>query len=228
MMGPVVGLAYGTSICDWKLVRQSLRNECISLLICIIVGVAVGGITGNISWIVEEWPTSEMASRCRVGNLVISLPVAFVSGLGVAVSLFDDQMSSLVGVAISASLLPPAVNAGIIWVGHVFAHKGNFATVTEYALVSLGLTVSNIFLIWISSMLMFRIKEVLPIKKRVFWSDLGIARKLYQKRALVQLYEVHADGSRKLVARTKDPMTVEECAATIIESDEEIEVDIEG
>lgn len=219
IMGPVVGLAYGTTICDWKLVKRSLRNECISLLICIVVGVAVGGITGNIYWIVDDWPTYEMTSRCDLGNLIISLPVAFVSGLGVAVSLFDDQMSSLVGVAISASLLPPAVNSGIIWIGHVFVGTEDFASVTAYGMVSLGLTVSNIILIWISSMLMFRIKEVLPIEKSIFWSDLGIARKLYQKKALIQLFKVDYNG---------DPMAEDECTATVIASDEEIEIDIEG
>jgi len=227
LMGPVVGLAYGTSICDWKLVRRSLRNECISLCFCIVIGVVIGGITGNISWIEDDWPTNEMKSRCLMGNVIISLPVAFVSGLGVAVSLFDDQMSSLVGVAISASLLPPAVNSGVILVGRAFTREGNAATVLQYSLTSLSLTISNIILIWISSMLLFRIKEVLPIQKAIFWSDLGIARKLYQKKALIQLFKVNTSGTLTLVTRTKEPMAVDECAATIIESDEEIEIDIE-
>lgn len=49
--------------------------------------------------------------------------------------------------------------------------------------VSMSLTISDIKLIWISSMFMFCMKEVLPIKKSIFWSDpLGIARKLYQPK----------------------------------------------
>ena len=55
----------------------------------------------------------------------------------------------------------------------------------ECALLSLGLTLINILMIWISSMLMFRMKEVLPIEKKVFWSDLGIARKIYRGKALL-------------------------------------------
>jgi len=51
----------------------------------------------------------------------VALPIAFFSGLGVAVSLLDDQTSSLVGVAISASLLPPAVNASILWIAYAFS-----------------------------------------------------------------------------------------------------------
>ena len=43
-------------------------------------------------------------------------------------SLLDEQTSSLVGVAISASLLPPAVNAGILWIAWVFQESGNLGT----------------------------------------------------------------------------------------------------
>jgi hypothetical protein len=120
--------------------------------------------------------------------------VAFFSGLGVAVSLLDEQVNSLVGVAISASLLPPAVNCGIIWVSYAFYKKDIFGDPnTEYTRhdfrsagwVSLGLTLVNIAMIWISSMLMFRLKEVLPIEKKVFWSDLGIARKIYKGKAVL-------------------------------------------
>ena len=32
---------------------------------------------------------------------------------------------------------------------------------------------------------MFRMKERLPIEKKVFWNDLGAARKIYQHRAIV-------------------------------------------
>jgi hypothetical protein len=58
--------------------------------------------------------------------------------------------------------------------------------------ISLMVTVANIILIWISSMLMFRMKEVLPIKKNIFWDDLSIARKVYQKRALVRIDQILA------------------------------------
>lgn len=151
----------------------------------------------------DDWPTYEMASRGSEQNFLVALPVAFFSGLGVAVSLLDEQTASLVGVAISASLLPPAVNAGILWIAYLFAHT-NVINLKDYGssqdievqlqkddyrnlgIMSLAVTLSNIFLIWISSMLMFRIKEVLPITKKVFWEDLGVARKIYQHRALLQ------------------------------------------
>lgn len=39
-------------------------------------------------------------------------------------------------------------------------------------------------------MLMFRIKEVLPIDKKIFWDDLKVTRRIYQRRALLQVVEV--------------------------------------
>jgi len=64
----------------------------------------------------EEWPTAEMSNRATWSNFFCGIPIAFFSGLGVAVGLLDSETNSLVGVAISASLLPPAVNAGMLWV----------------------------------------------------------------------------------------------------------------
>ena len=107
IMGPVVGLAYATVIKDWKLFRLSLKNESLSLLFCVLTGVAIGAITSPTA-LSDSWPTDEMLVRTTWKNFLVALPVAFFSGLGVAVSLLDDQTSSLVGVAISALLLPPA------------------------------------------------------------------------------------------------------------------------
>ncbi len=126
----------------------------------------------------ERWPNSEQVGRCTWENFFVGLPVAFFSGLGVAVGLLDDQTNSLVGVAISASLLPPAVNAGMMWVAYGYFDRnrdegsftGNYDD--EYinsisredfrkgGMVSLLLTLANIVLVIIASMIMFRLKEV--------------------------------------------------------------------
>ena len=208
-----------------------------------------------------------MANRGTWQNLYIGCPVAFFSGMGVAVSLLDDQTASMVGVAISASLLPPAVNAGILWVAYIFEQTNSdilapqtltipcacfvlvqnitnsdemsfnntssssldsfteatfrdtlfglgitqsstsssdyeesptYYSASEYRNmggISLLLTLANIVLIIVSSMLMFRIKEVLPIRKKVFWEDLKVARKVYQQKAYIQRYVVTDDDT---------------------------------
>ena len=104
--------------------------------------------------VASTWPTSEMLSRSTLRNLYFGIPIAFFSGLGVAVSLLDDQTSSLVGVAISASLLPPAVNAGLLLI-NAFVYEREHFTDPEYTrdffykggAISFGLTLVNIVLV---------------------------------------------------------------------------------
>ena len=130
-------------------------TEVVSLLVCIIIGLVVAGFFLAIG-ATDEWPMAEMESRGTLGNFYAGIPIAFFSGLGVAVGLLDSQTNSLVGVAISASLLPPAVNSGMLL---VVDYSMNEQWVEE-AMLSLSLTVMNILVIIVASMLMFRLKEV--------------------------------------------------------------------
>jgi hypothetical protein len=59
-------------------------------------------------------------------NCIVALPVvALFSGLGlIAVSMLDQQTSLLVGVTLSAFLLPRAVTLGIVWVAFLYFEKG--------------------------------------------------------------------------------------------------------
>jgi len=194
IMGPVIGMAYGLIVCDWHLVRQSIRNELISLVISILIGMIIGVSVGWTDLALETWPTHEMSSRGELTNFLVGIPVAWLSGLGVALSVLDDQTSSLVGVAVSASLLPPAVNAGLCWLCSFVLQSeraeteyGDYLRDQEFARMggmSLALTVVNIVLVALSSAFMFRIKEILPVKKNPFWNDLKTARKINQKMAL--------------------------------------------
>lgn len=185
LMGPVTAISYGISIGDYKMVRMGAVTEVVSLLACILVGSITVAFMLPFD-VSDEWPSKNMTDRGTLENFWCGIPIAFFSGLGVAVGLLDSQTNSLVGVAISASLLPPAVNAGMLWViaahddyrteeGHNYAVQGT---------ISLGLTVMNIVVIIIASMIMFRLKETLPIEKSIFWSDLGVARKIYHNVAI--------------------------------------------
>ncbi len=55
----------------------------------------------------------QIPESCRglVRSLYVGVLIAVPSGAGVALSVLGGNSGSLVGVAISASLLPPAVNA---------------------------------------------------------------------------------------------------------------------
>lgn len=52
-----------------------------------------------------------VACRGQIRSLWVGLLVALPSGAAVAIAILVDNTASLVGVAISASLMPPAVNA---------------------------------------------------------------------------------------------------------------------
>lgn len=184
LMGPVTAIAYGISIGDYKMVRMGLVTEITSLIFCILIGIIISTIMQNFPFLIEDpLPHPEqMLSRGSWQNFYCGIPIAFFSGLGVAVGLLDSQTNSLVGVAISASLLPPAVNAGMLWV------LGD-SRYGDDGLISISLTIMNIALIIIASILMFRLKEILPIEKSIFWSDLGVARKIYHNVAILPLID---------------------------------------
>ncbi|GFS80926.1 uncharacterized protein NPIL_62451 [Nephila pilipes] len=117
IMGPIMAFTFGLTIRDKKLVRMAMRTELIGLSVCLISGFLFGFICGNFSetWGAGKWPTSEMAGRGMVRSLWSGVLIALPSGAGVAMSVLGGNGASLVGVAISASLLPPTVNCGLLW-----------------------------------------------------------------------------------------------------------------
>ena len=125
LMGPILAIVFGTAVRNRKLFRVGVKRELYCLLICVLCGFIFGCIfvvkfnrTRSLLAITSsaDWPTVEMSSRTGWSCLVVGLAVAVPSGVGVAISVLGGNSgSSMVGVAISASLLPPAVNTGLYW-----------------------------------------------------------------------------------------------------------------
>ena len=142
IMGPILAIVFGTRIKNKKLVKIGIYREMYSLLICIICGFIFGCLFvvkfNRLEFLIVEivdnnnimifsrtrnvlavtsltWPSPEMASRTGWSCLVVGLAIAIPSGVGVAISVLGGNAGSMVGVAISASLLPPAVNTGLYW-----------------------------------------------------------------------------------------------------------------
>eukprot|EP00980_Cylindrotheca_fusiformis_P009844 scaffold2177_cov115-Cylindrotheca_fusiformis.AAC.9 len=161
---------------------------------------------------VEDWPTPEMASRGDIIGLITGIAIAFPSGMGVALSILGNNTASLVGVAISASLLPPAVNAGVCWAHAILirfdivSNPGDFERIGG---ISFALTIINILCIWVSGMIMFAIKEVAPSEsKSAFWSrDIKVARATQKrhgrKKSQVDLDAIK-EGLQEALARKRD------------------------
>ena len=85
-----------------------------------------------------KWPTSEMRSRGQTIQLIFGAIVAALSGVAVALAESNKNISSVVGTAIAAALLPPTVNCGICL---AYAVLGQYFIVRFYMMISLFLNV---------------------------------------------------------------------------------------
>uniref|UniRef100_A0A0K8V4S4 Uncharacterized protein MJ1221 n=1 Tax=Bactrocera latifrons TaxID=174628 RepID=A0A0K8V4S4_BACLA len=184
LMGPIIAAIFGTAIKDPTLRTLGLRNELIDERY------------GN-----GEGLTAEMLSRSELHSLLVGLFTAIPSGAAAAVAILGGNIGSLVGVAISASLLPPAINAGVLWAlaliytlfetddsrfnivvkSHSFSNNQATELVTLGA-ISMLVTISNIICVYIMGVLVLKVKEIAPAisrNHREFWKhDIKIARGL--------------------------------------------------
>lgn len=145
-------------------------------------------------------------------SVIVGICIALPSGAAVAIAVLGDNFGSLVGVAISASLLPPAVNTGLLWsfscIHSIFRDVAprfeSFVKEKQYSddealeLLALGgislcVTLTNVLCIYVMGFIFLKIKEVAPVSddQRQFWKhDIKIARD-YNKT-------IHADEGQKL------------------------------
>merc|ERR1712228_1156564 len=115
LMGPVLAFTFGVTLKEVNMATIGLKNEILSLIICVITGFITGFFYALLSKNINDWPTEQMSSRGTPEGLADGAFIAAASGVGVALSVLDDYLSTVVGVAISASLLPPAVNCGMLF-----------------------------------------------------------------------------------------------------------------
>lgn len=166
LMGPILAFSLGGLISDWKMVAKGLVNEGAALFVCVFIGFLMTFIFLPFGPYLG-WPTNEMASRGIPEVLIFGVIVASPSGVGVALSLTSSSVSSLIGVAISASLLPPAVNAGMSFnyalFGPLIHDDVSRIDMLIIAGVSFSLSIVNILCINIFAMLWFKVKKIAPI-----------------------------------------------------------------
>jgi len=218
LMGPILGVTFGYTLGETELTKMGLFSELVGLGICASVGF-VGGLFAALA-IGDQWPTQEMWIRASPSSVYIGIAIAIPSGIGVALSVLGNNTSSLVGVAISASLLPPAVNTGMLLAmasllstdyvdlaaanerltGIVGVDEVNRHTIVTGAFWSLLLTLANIVCIWISGILMFRVKEVAPLSDKTdFWAKHVPETRYYHN--VIRKHDPEATELRKEVRR---------------------------
>jgi uncharacterized hydrophobic protein (TIGR00271 family) len=179
IMSPILGFTFGIAVKDYPMCLKGAWMELWSLAICVVIGfVLMLILMADDPKYVTAWVTPEMLSRGEEHNLASGASVAIPSGVGVALSVLSNNVSSLVGVAISASLLPPAVNAGMLWAYWLFADlilDDSWDTDDAYEAgrwggISLSLTLVNVACIFAAGSLTFLLKRVAPISRTdSFW-----------------------------------------------------------
>ena len=170
LMGPMLGVALGYVVRDRALFIKGTRNELISLGLSFTVGIVmaimffIGGSASYVGTIETQMIAGDITEVTRrAGFSLLDIGVALISGPAVAISVTKGDMSSLVGVAISAALMPPAVNAALmIMLGAMHAST----VVIGIGIGSLMLLAMNIILIDLSAIVMFRIKKLTPLADR--------------------------------------------------------------
>ncbi|ALC40047.1 CG7384, partial [Drosophila busckii] len=230
LMGPNIAAIFGTVIQERSLRRLGMRNELIGILMATLVGFLFGLVvcTTDKKYGIGEGLTEEMLSRCDVHSLVVGLFTAIPSGAAAAIGILGGNIGSLVGVAISASLLPPAVNSGLLWalacIYKLFEHDDSLYVdvvksrkysdnqATELAVlggISMCLTLSNVLFIYMMGILVLKVKQIAPVigrSNRQFWKhdiklsrgDAAIIDQLLANLAKEQPQDMHDDFLRQL------------------------------
>eukprot|EP01138_Halocafeteria_seosinensis_P016275 gb/GECG01016605.1/.p1 GENE.gb/GECG01016605.1/~~gb/GECG01016605.1/.p1 ORF type:complete len:745 (+),score=76.00 gb/GECG01016605.1/:1-2235(+) len=168
LMGPIICITFGTFIFDWSMVKRGLVSEGLGLLICVVGGIIIGLTLGNADL---DWPTGQMSERGDSQSLWIGVTIAIPSGVGVALSVLGENTASLVGVAISAALLPPLVNAGqlmafaaLLALSDEIDSSSTASELLVAGAYSFVLTIVNILCIFLMALLLFKIKESTPFR----------------------------------------------------------------
>ncbi|KAG7390319.1 hypothetical protein PHYPSEUDO_008147 [Phytophthora pseudosyringae] len=168
MMGPILGCAFGFALRDKNLFINGMLNELFALTITFLLGVMIGAFLSPYA-VALNWPTAEMRERGQAIQLLFGAIVAALSGTGVALAESNANISSVVGVAIAAALLPPTVNCGIcfsyVMIGQYFVTDDVIGeeqklVFYEIAVGSLMLLWINVVLIYVTAVLVFKIKKV--------------------------------------------------------------------
>ena len=111
-------MTFGAVIKDKVMLYKSLRNELIGILVCCLTGAVMGILVAPFmnrddQMAVAFGVNTQISSRGEWIALAWGAGIAAPSGVGVALGVSSDQVSALIGVAISAALLPPITNSGL-------------------------------------------------------------------------------------------------------------------
>ena len=151
LLGPIIALAFGSSLGDAKLMWKALGTASVGLGLAILLSVGIG-----IAWPVDLArghlliASTEIVARTDVGLDGVALALA--AGAAAVLSLTSGLSSTLVGVMVAVALLPPAASMGmLIGAGHA-----------ELAAGAMLLLAVNIVCVIVAAKTVFMSKGIAP------------------------------------------------------------------
>jgi uncharacterized hydrophobic protein (TIGR00341 family) len=160
LLGPNLAMCFATILGDLKLMGQAVRTNLVGIAVCLAIAFFIGLV----------WPygfdSVQLMFRTDVGY--DGLVLALASGAAAALSLTAGLSSALVGVMVSAALLPPTVVLGIMLGAADFHHVTGAALLLATNIVSINLVANLVFLY--KGIHPNRWYEKQKAKKAIFWN----------------------------------------------------------
>ncbi|WP_272699414.1 TIGR00341 family protein [Desulfovibrio sp. Fe33] len=138
LLGPNVGLALATTLGDARLSRESLKTLAVGVVLCLALSASAGLLLG-----VPEL-TPELAARSETSYSDIIL--AMVSGAAGIISVTLGVPTSLVGVMVALSLLPPLIACGLFLGAGLLPQAGGAGLLFAVNVICLNLAGVGTFL----------------------------------------------------------------------------------
>jgi uncharacterized hydrophobic protein (TIGR00341 family) len=149
LMGPAISTSVGTVLEDRKLASRGIMLQVGGLLLAIAVGALIGIILKESVLLPPGLDIREISQVAeRTSPNFLSLFLALGSGLAGAISIIRSAGSTLVGVAIAISLVPPAATSGL---GIAWGLPGVAVAAAVLVLINLlAVNVSALMMFWAS------------------------------------------------------------------------------
>ena len=170
LMGPIMACTLGACVGDYPMLWKGFRNEVYGVLLSLVIGMGVGA----------AWPEKPAGTpshdpaldvlHYQPSDLAIGAVIALPSGAALALAVTAVMSTTIVGVAIATSLLPPVISCGINGSRALSYLSRSMHAEMHARLVDSGLAfamlIINWLLIFVGAGLTLRLKQVTPALMR--------------------------------------------------------------
>lgn len=110
LLGPIALAVIGTMITKNIYSKRAFFAEAVGLGTCILIGILVGLMFEGRLAVIHDGSQIEIRTTPGIGDIVF----AILSGLAAGIFIVRGESTNIVGVAVAASLCPPATNVGVL------------------------------------------------------------------------------------------------------------------